>query len=76
MSHKGHIANLQGTKPNMTLGVQILMMNILAEEPRDGMIKSHGTLHFPLQTHTHFIQVFFTIIKTTRMEVQSVPKYR
>lgn len=35
-SHKGHIANLQGTEPNPALGVKILMMNALAEEPRDG----------------------------------------
>nr|KUM46307.1 hypothetical protein ABT39_MTgene1813 [Picea glauca]QHR91831.1 hypothetical protein Q903MT_gene5867 [Picea sitchensis] len=91
---------LGGTEPGVTavsfqyqreaLGVQILMMNALAEEPRDGMInwtaipikneskrrKSDGTLHCPLQTPTHFIKVFLSRRNTSEMEVQSVPEDR
>jgi hypothetical protein len=72
------------------LGVHILMMNALAEEPRDGMInwtaipikneskrrKLDGTLHCPLQTPIHFIKVFLSRRKTSEMEVQSVPEDR
>lgn len=80
-SHKGHIAS-RGL--NQAKGVQILMMNALAERPRDGMInwtatpikndyqtkggrRSDGTLHCPLQTPTHFIQVFLSRRKTSEI---------